>query len=147
LFFSMVLLLGCSALVLDCCFPSWGMVDFIFHLITCIILEFSNQGSIVYSLLRGWFYDMLWVTPHHIPHYALISISSSAANHHCFLDCPWLSHSWWLVFLLPFLFGFTMATSFGFIKCSLQVILKTIVLLGQRRFVPSRSPPFTFDFM
>lgn len=64
-----------------------------------------------------------------------------AANHQFFLDCPWLSHSWWHAFLLPFLYGSVMATSFGFLNYNVQVLQGTIKSVELKRFVLNEFTP------
>ena len=54
----------------------------------------------------------------------------SAASHPFFLDCLLLSLSWWHVYLLLFLYGFVMATSFGSQGLMVNVMVEIIGLLG-----------------
>ena len=68
----------------------------------------------------------------------------SAASHPFFLDCLLLSLSWWHVYLLLFLYGFVMATSFGSQGLMVNVMVEIIGLLGWRRFVNYLYPLSVF---
>ena len=54
MFFSMDLSHGCSVLVLDCCFPSWGTIQYIILRFMFKIFIFSNwANSFVWGTLRA----------------------------------------------------------------------------------------------